>query len=136
MAIETRKGLYILAQSIGNHAIVFFDYFNTIEQFINIKLENINILCCITATGNFFQKSTIVKLNCKPLNTVSECDKQNRLFIPCNRNQKRANFVVYKNTENELEVPHINTGDLCLADWKYQIIKELDINKDIEIIEK
>jgi hypothetical protein len=67
-AIETRKNLFVLVQSIGNGTLVFFNYFSeNIQQFNTIKLCYDNILCYITPVKIFFKKSSIIKINIKPL---------------------------------------------------------------------
>ncbi|GHT22916.1 hypothetical protein FACS189430_05400 [Bacteroidia bacterium] len=135
LAIETRKNLFILAQSIGNGSLVFFNCFNeNIQQFFNINLTDIKILCCITPVKQFYKKSNIIKINIKPLSNIHDYNKKERLAFELELKPSLKKYVIYKGTEDEIEYQYFY-GNLILVNYKHETIKKFDINKDINIIE-
>jgi hypothetical protein len=134
-AIETRKGLFVLAQSIGNGTLAFFNCFSEdIQEFNTIELCYDNILCYITPVKIFFKKSNIIKINIKPLIDLHEkyIQKEHLAIEPMAQWEK---FIIYKGTEDELEIPYVMDGNLRLVNWKLETVKHLDKIKDKKIIE-
>ena len=134
LAIETRKNLYILAQSLGRHTLIFFNCFNEdLQQFNDVDLNKVNILCCITPVKQFFQKSNIVKININPLIIIKDYKRQNHLTFELIPTWKE--YIIYNGTKDEIKFNY-SEGDLRLVNWKAETIKEIDIKTDKEIIEK
>lgn len=57
LAIETRTGLFVIAQALKHRTLVFFNLFTKMPLSINANLENEEVLCCITPTKDFFKKA-------------------------------------------------------------------------------
>ena len=54
MAIETRTGLYIVAQALQHRTLVFFNLFTEKPQSIEVNFDREKVLCCVTPTKDFF----------------------------------------------------------------------------------
>jgi hypothetical protein len=82
----------------------------------------------------FFKKSTVIKINIKPLINLHEkyIQKEHLVFEPMAQWKK---FTIYKGTEDELEIPYVMDGNLCLVNWKLETVKYLDKTNDRKIIE-
>jgi hypothetical protein len=82
----------------------------------------------------FFKKSNIIKINIKPLTNLREkyIQEEHLVFEPMARWKR---FVVYKGTEDELEIPYVMDGSLRLVNREYETVKHLDKTKDKKIIE-
>ena len=133
IGIETRKNLFILAQSIGNGTVVFFNCFGkNPDEFKDIDLEKLEILSCITTANLFFKKCNLMKLKIKPRLDLVDYNKTEHLAFGFTEWKK---YVIYKKTVDEMEI-EIRCGDLRLVNWKFETIKNLDINKDKNIIKK
>ena len=134
LAIETRKGLYVLAQSIGNYTLVFFNiFYENIDQFNCIKLNKKDILCCITPVKTFFKKANIEKIKITPLLDIFDQNKKDHVTFELMSLAKT--YIIYSGTKDELEINYWD-GDLRLVNWKIEKIKKLDKIKDKRIIEK
>jgi hypothetical protein len=133
LAIETRKNLFVLAQFIGNGTLVFFNNFkNNINEFDNIDLSKVNILCCVTAIKHFFRETNIIKLNVKPRTDIENYNENNHLAYGVNFIWEKK--IIYKGTKDEMEVLY-RECDLRLVNWKLETIKVLNIRADRKIIE-
>jgi len=133
LAVETRTGLFVIAQALKHRTLVFFNLFTQSPLSLNAELENEKVLCCVTPTRDFFQGSNIIRLKIKPASNVAKYREQNRLadelLTPW------ESFIVYKGTKDEFEIPYVKTGELRLVDWQCQTLKHLNKQQDKEIIE-
>jgi hypothetical protein len=62
LSIETRKGLYVLAQMIKEPYLVFYNIFRFNQDWSNIDLKKINILFHTAVAREFINSSNIVSL--------------------------------------------------------------------------
>ncbi|MCD8455103.1 hypothetical protein G1K75_12455 [Tenacibaculum finnmarkense] len=62
LSIETRKGLYVLAQMIAEPYLVFYNTFNTNQDWGNVDLENIPVLFHTAVAREFLNFSNITTI--------------------------------------------------------------------------
>lgn len=67
ISIETRRGIFVIAQMIKDPYLVFFNSFREQADWDDIDLDNTDVLFCTGVTRQFLQKSNVVKFkNIKP----------------------------------------------------------------------
>jgi hypothetical protein len=131
--IETRRDLYVLAQSLGNNTLVFFNYFSEdLQRFNDVDLKNVNLLCCITPVRQFFQKCNMVRIKINPLMDIDHYKERNRLAFELMATLKE--YKIYEGTDDEIIFMY-RKGVLRLVNHKLERIKSLDTIADKEIIE-
>lgn len=132
MAIETRRGLYIIAQALKNRTMVFFNIFTTLPHELVCNLEEAKVLCCITPVKYFFDHSEIIKLKIQPATNVASYRTQDHLaFEPMAGFEK---VTIYGGTKDELTIL-TTMGELRLVNWRVETLKHLDKSKDRAIID-
>lgn len=97
LSIETRKGVFVLAQMIKSPYIVFFNYFREDNNFEEVDLKNIPILFPQAVTRQFFKKSNIKILKVKPIENY----QPPKLWL--HEDAGSRTVTVWKGTEKEKE---------------------------------
>ncbi len=97
ISIETRKGVFVLAQMIKSPYIVFFNCFKENNDFDKIDLQNTQILFTHAVTRQFLKKSNIETLKIEPLKNY----QPPKLWIKEDASSRMVN--VWKGTKNERE---------------------------------
>ncbi|UVD80147.1 hypothetical protein NWE55_02310 [Myroides albus] len=136
ISIETRKGLYVLAQMTLNIYLVVYNNFRFDENWEESDLSNLEVLCCVPVTRQFIQKSTITNLKFKielPLNLPKYW------LISDHISNKR---IIFENTKNEIEVLLLGLGENLIYDdikdrsnFDRPIVQKVAFN-DNDIIDK
>jgi hypothetical protein len=132
LAIETRTGLFVIAQALKHKTLVFFNLFTTDPLSFQSDLNEAEFLCIITPTKGFFHNTEIIKLEIKPAEGLVRYRGQNRL----KRKSSAATFdaKVYENTSDEVVIPCCFLGELKLVDSQLNTLKLLSKEKDSDII--
>ncbi len=60
LSIETRKGLYVLAQMIKDPYLIFYNIFNTNEDWGNVNLKNAPILFHTAVAREFINRTQVI----------------------------------------------------------------------------
>ncbi|WP_158848303.1 hypothetical protein [Algibacter sp. L1A34] len=142
LSIETRKGIFVLAQMIKSPFLIFFNSFSEDNKFKESNLENTPILFLHAVTRQFLKKANIETLKIDPLENY----EQPKLWIKENSGSRKV--TVWAGTENEKNFISFgeNGGKLIekdiLKDGKYnhpsgiydKSIKEL-MPKNVDISE-
>jgi hypothetical protein len=133
IAVETRKNVFVLAQSMGNYTLVFFNCFSkNINEFANIDLNKTKILCSVTVLPCFFKECNIQKINIKRMADTIKYNTNNGLAYDINYTWERKK--IYKGTKDEMEVLY-KKGNFRLINDKFKTLKVLDKKKDKKLIE-
>jgi hypothetical protein len=133
LAIETRTGLFVIAQALKNKTLVIFNLFTTAPQSFDADLINAEFLCCVTPVKAFFDTATIVKLKIKHADGIEHYKEQNHLSFELLTTAVR-NVKVYENTNDEVIIPVAFMGELRLVDSQINTLQHLSKRKDIDII--
>ncbi|EWH11448.1 hypothetical protein KLA_15665 [Cellulophaga geojensis KL-A] len=97
LSIETRKGVFALAQMIKSPYIIFFNCFREDSNFKEVDLENIPILFLQAVTRQFLKKSNLKTLKLKPIENY----QPPKLWIDEDAGSRTVK--VWKGTEKERE---------------------------------
>lgn len=133
VAIQTRKGLYVVAQALKHRTMMFFNIFTTDPNTVSCDLETAEKLCVVTPIRSFFDHSEMVKLNIKPASDIDGYRYRNHLAFQLTGSYGFKKIIVYKGTKDELTVPTY-TGEFRLVDSKLQTLQLLDKIQDLDII--
>ena len=133
LAVETRSGLFVIAQALKHHTLVFFKLFTTTPLSFNADLNHAEYLCCVTPVKSFFKRANILKLKIPPASDMEHYSRQNHLALDLT-DYRLETFIAYAGTKDEIMIPHIPVGGFRLVDWKLQTLQHLSKEKDIDII--
>lgn len=67
VSIETRSGLYALAQMLSSPYMMFFDRFHTKDDFKGVELKESEAMFCVAVTRQFLSQSLISKQKIAPV---------------------------------------------------------------------
>ncbi|MCL2579766.1 MAG: hypothetical protein FWE32_07000 [Oscillospiraceae bacterium] len=139
LAIETRSGLFVIAQALKHKTLIFFNLFTTTPMSFNVDLSKAKILCCITPVKNFYNQAEIIKLKTLANAHIKDYDKRNHLSLNYFTSSGldtglQKDVRIYAGTEDEIVIPFLRTGDLRLVDWQLNTIQYLSKEYDGDII--
>ena len=97
LSIETRKGIFVLAQMIKSPYLIFFNSFQEDNKFKDTNLENTPILFLHAVTKQFLKNSNIETLKIKPITDY----QPPKLWIQEDADSRKV--TVWKGTKNEKE---------------------------------
>ncbi|MDM1352060.1 hypothetical protein HX014_15765 [Myroides marinus] len=136
VSIETRKGLYVLAQMTLDIYLVVYNVFREDENWSENDLVDLEILCFVPVVRQFLQKSVISNLKYKkevPLELPKYWLKTDNI------SQKRR---LYEKTEQEVEINLLGLGKYLIfndvndrSNFDRPIVQIVDFN-DNDIIDK
>ena len=139
LAIETRSGLFVIAQALKNKTLVFFNLFTATPLSFTANLNSAKFLCCITPTKAFFERVNIIKIKISPAENIEHYRLQDRLaFYISNHLKGRKNVTVYAGTTDEITIPSMATGDeLRLIAWRSsETLRHLSKEDDKNLIDE
>jgi hypothetical protein len=129
LSIETRKGLYVLAQMIKEPYLVFYNIFRFNQNWSDVDLNNEKILFYTAVAREFINSSNIVTLKKIKSYKLEHLDKY-RIHL----NVEYRNVTLWKGTKNEIEflIMGNNSGMLIEEDPYSGLI----LTKNQKIIKK
>jgi len=133
LAIETRTGLFVIAQALKHRTLVFFNLFTTAPQSFDTNLGNAEFLCCVTPVKAFFDNATIIKLKIKQADDIEHYGEQYHLLFELLTTATRS-VKVYEGTDDEVIIPSAFMGELKLVDFRINTLQHLSKKKDTDII--
>jgi hypothetical protein len=66
ISIDTRKGVYVLAQMLKSPYIIVYNIFREKNEWLDVDLEKTPVLCCNSITNQFLKMSNIEPRQIKP----------------------------------------------------------------------
>lgn len=137
LAVEIRAGLYILAQSLGNNTLVFFNHFTAYPMEFIVALTKEDALCVITPTKSFFAKSNIIRLkNIKPIDNLDEITQYRTKPKLFSRNNGSQKYLLEFGSKGTIEVLllHRSSDGVRLVTPEIQTIKLLYLPQNLDDI--
>ena len=99
ISIETRKGIFVLAQMLKEPFLMFYQIFSDGDRWENVDLSNTPTLFCKAVAKQFLKQSNIIK---QPEISPNLSLKLPKYWIQTNPGNRKVN--VWEGTEEEREI--------------------------------
>ena len=114
ISVETREGIYVLAQMLKSPYLMVFDIFQQSDSWDETNLDNVPVLFCHAVTRQFLKCSNIKKLNLKPI----EPNNLPKNWIKIDGTARK--IIVFKGTPDEKELLIIGKGGKLIEEDIYR----------------